>query len=61
MLMLDRLQMDTKVSGSGIAAIAQYTTLVHWLASFKVHQHSACSGARHAAALLNPAASGRHV
>jgi hypothetical protein len=33
--------MDTKVSGSGIAAIAQYTTLVHWLASFKVHQHSA--------------------
>jgi hypothetical protein len=35
MLMLDRLHMDTKVSGSGIAAIAQYTTLVHWLASFK--------------------------
>jgi hypothetical protein len=33
MLMLDRLHMDTKVSGSGIAAIAQYTTLVHWLAS----------------------------
>jgi hypothetical protein len=48
MLMLDRLHMDTKVSGSGIAAIAQYTTLVHWLASFKVHQHSACGGARHA-------------
>jgi hypothetical protein len=61
MLMLDRLQMDT-VSGSGIAAIAQYTRLVHWLASFKVHQHSALQWSKACqAALLNPAASGRHV
>jgi hypothetical protein len=40
------------VSGSGIAAIAQYTTLVHWLASLKYTSTQRLQW--HAVALLNP-------